>query len=83
MTGLFYLRRTLAAGGIVTLALSIMGAAPLSAPPGLTNSAPRFTVNRLSKGDRLAMTRVPAVRHGQRRLSRLLDGDFPSNWHWS
>jgi hypothetical protein len=81
MIGLFSLRRTLTAGGILALASSIMGAAALSAPPGLTNSAPQFTVNRLSKGDRLPMTRAPAVRHG--RLSRLLDGDFPSNWHWS
>jgi hypothetical protein len=36
-----------------------MGAAPLSALPGLTNSAPQFTVNRASKGDRLPM--APAV----------------------
>jgi hypothetical protein len=70
-----------------------MGAAPSSnvTAPGLVNSAPQFTVNRLSKGDRLPMTRNPAVRHDPnpavrhdtRRLSRLLDNDFPSNWHWS
>ena len=44
----------------------IMGAAPLSnvtAPPGLTNSAPQFIVNRFRKGDRLSMTRNPAVSH--------------------
>jgi len=77
------LRRTLAAGGIVALAWSTMGAAPLSAPPGLTNSAPQFTVNRFDKSDRLSMTRTPAVQHDRRRLSRLLNGNFPSNWHWS
>jgi hypothetical protein len=60
-----------------------MGAAPLSALPGLTNSAPQFTINQFSKGDRLPMMRTSAVRHGLRRLSRLLDEDFPSNWHWS
>jgi len=57
-----------------------MGAAPLSnvAAPGLLNSAPQFTVNRVSKGDRLPINRTPAVQHGSRRLSRLLDDDFPS-----
>jgi hypothetical protein len=41
-----------------------MGAAPLLATaPGLTNSTPQFTVNRFHKGDRLPMTRTPAVRH--------------------
>jgi hypothetical protein len=58
-----------------------MGAAPLSALPGVTNSAPQFTVNRISKGDRLPIIRTPAVPHGKRGLSRLLDADFPSNWH--
>ena len=84
MIGLFFLRRTLAAGGILALAWWI-GAAPLSsvnATPRLTNSAPQFTVNRFSKGNRLPMTKTLAVRHGGRRLSQLLDGDFLSNWHW-
>ena len=76
-------RRALAAGGILALAWWIMGAAPLSARPEATNSAPQFTVNRISKGDRLPMMRAPAVRHGKHHLSRLLDADFPSNWHWS
>ena len=74
---------TLAAGGILALAWCVMGAAPYAATaPGLANSAPQFTVNRLSKGDRLPLTRTAAVPHGGRRLSRLLDSDFPSNWHW-
>jgi len=85
MTGLSFRRRALAAGGILALAWWTMGAAPLSnvTAPGLMNSAPQFTVNRFSKGDRLPMTRAPAVRHDSRRLSRLLEDDFPSNWHWS
>jgi hypothetical protein len=75
-------RTALAAGGILALAWCVMGAAPYgTSAPGLTNSAPEFTVNRLSKGDRLPMT-PPAVQHGRSRLSRLLDSDFPSNWHW-
>jgi len=76
-------RRALAASGILALGWWITGATPLSALPGITNSAPQFTVNRFSKGDRLPMMRAPTVQHGKRRLSRLLDGDFPSNWHWS
>jgi hypothetical protein len=76
-------RPALVAGGILALAWWIMGAAPLSALPGVTNSAPQFTVNRISKGDRLPMIRTPAVHHAKRRLSRLLDADFPSNWNWS
>jgi len=57
-----------------------MGAAPyVTTAQGLTNSAPQFTVNRRDKGDRLPMTRHPAVQH---RVSRLLDSDFPSNWDW-
>jgi hypothetical protein len=76
-------RRALAAGGILALAWWIMGAAPLSALPGVANSAPQFTVNRINKGDRLPMMRAPAARHGKRHLSRLLEADFPSNWHWS
>jgi hypothetical protein len=67
MVGLFFLRlyrRTLAAAGILALAWWVMGAAPLLATaPGLTNSTPQFTVNRFHKGDRLPMTRTPAVRH--------------------
>jgi hypothetical protein len=66
MIGFFFLRRTLAAGGILALAWWIMGAAPLSnvtAPPGLTNSAPQFTVNQLRKGDRLHVTKRPAMSH--------------------
>jgi hypothetical protein len=59
MIGLFFLRRALAAGCILALAWWVTGAAPLSALPGLTNSAPQFTVNRASKGDRLPM--APAV----------------------
>jgi len=56
-----------------------MGAAPsATTAQGLTNSAPQFTVNRADKGDRLPIRR-PAVQH---RVSRLLDTDFPSNWHW-
>ena len=73
-------RTALAAGGILALALGVMGAAPyVTRAQGLTNSAPQFTVNRLDKSDRLPLTRHSAV---QRRLSRLLDTDFPSNWHW-
>jgi hypothetical protein len=73
-------RTALAAGGILALAWGVMGAAPyVTTAQGLTNSGPQFTVNRLGKGDRLPMTRHPAVQH---RLSRLLDSDFPSNWHW-
>jgi hypothetical protein len=84
MIGLSSPRRALAASGILAFAWWTMGAAPLSnvAAPGLMNSAPQFTVNRFGKGDRLPMTRTPAVRHDARRLSRLLDDDFPSNWHW-
>jgi hypothetical protein len=70
-------RTALAAGGILALAWGIMGAAPLpnlAAPPGLTNSAPPFTVNRFSKADRLPITRTPAVQQGKRRL---IDGDYP------
>jgi hypothetical protein len=73
-------RTALAAGGILALAWGVMGAAPYATTAQeLTNSAPQFTVNRLDKGDRLPMTRHPAVHH---RLSRLLDSDFPSNWNW-
>jgi len=60
-----------------------MGAAPLSALPEVTNGAQQFTVNRISKGDRLPVMKTPAARHGKHHLSRLLDSDFPSNWHWS
>ena len=66
MIGLFFLRRTLGAGGILALAWWIMCAAPLSnvsALPELTNSAPQFTVNRYRKGERLPMTGTPAVSH--------------------
>ena len=66
MIGVFFLRRTLAAGGILALAWWIMGAAPLSnvtAPPGLANSAPQFTVNEFRKGDRLQVIKHPSVRH--------------------
>ena len=66
MIGFFFLRRTLAAGGILTLAWWIMGAAPLSnvtAPAGLTSSAPQFTVNQLRKGDRLPVIKHPAMSH--------------------
>jgi len=71
MIGLLFLRRTLAAGGIPALAWPLMGAAsPNVTAPGLTVSAPQFTVHRLDKGVRLAMARAPAVRH------------FPPNWHW-
>jgi hypothetical protein len=83
MTGSVFLRRTFAAGGILALAWWIVGAAPPSALPSLTNGAPQFTVNRLGKGDRLPMTRTAPVRHGRRPASRLLDADFPSNWQWS
>jgi hypothetical protein len=51
----------LAAGGILALAWCVMGAAPyVTTALELTNSAPQFTVNRLSKGDRLPTTRLPA-----------------------
>jgi hypothetical protein len=40
-----------------------MGAAPYAATAGLTNSAPQFTVNQFRKGDRLPMTRTPAMGH--------------------
>lgn len=40
-----------------------MGAVPYAATAGLTNSAPEFTVNQFRKGDRLLMTRTPAVWH--------------------
>jgi hypothetical protein len=72
MFGLFFLRlyrQTLAAGGILALACLVMGAAPLwnvATAPGLTNSAPQFTVNRFRKGDRLPTTRIPAVWHDLR-----------------
>ena len=59
-------RRTLAAGGILALAWWILGAAPLSngtAPPRFTNNAPQFTVNQLRKGDRLPVTKRPAMSH--------------------
>jgi hypothetical protein len=64
MIGLFFLRRTLAAGSILALAWWIMGAAPSSnvtAPPRLTNSAPQFTVNQSRKGDRLPVIMRPAA----------------------
>jgi len=68
MVGLFFLRlyrRTLAAAAILALAWWVMGTAPLLATvPGLTNGTPQSTVNRFHKGDRLPMTRSPAVRHG-------------------
>ena len=72
-------RTALAAGGILALAWGVMGAAPYATTAqGLTNSATQVTVNRADKGDRLPI-RHPAVQH---RVSRLLDTDFPSNWHW-
>ena len=85
MAGLSSLRRALAAGGVLALASWTMGAAPLSnvTAPGLMNSAPQITLNRFGKGDRLPTTRTPAVRHDSRRLTRLLDDHFQSNWHWS
>jgi hypothetical protein len=70
MIGSFF-RRTLAAGGILALAWWIIGAAPLSnvtASPGLTRSAPQFTVNQLRKGDRLPVTKRPAVSHEPQSL---------------
>jgi hypothetical protein len=69
VVSLFFLRlyrRTLAAGGILALAWWVMGATPLwnvATAPRLTNSAPQFTVNQFRKGDRLPMTRTPAVSH--------------------
>jgi hypothetical protein len=66
MIGYFFLRlflQSLAAGGILTLAWWVMGAAPYAATAKLTNSAPQFTVNQFRKGDRLPMTRTPAVSH--------------------
>ena len=72
-------RTALAAGGILALAWGVMGAAPYATTAqGLTNGAPQVTVNRADKGDRLPI-RHPAVHH---RVSRLLNTDFPSNWHW-
>lgn len=66
MFGLFFLRlyrRTLAAAGILALAWWVVGTAPLFATaPGLTTGTPQFAVNRFHKGDRLPMTRTPAVR---------------------
>jgi hypothetical protein len=57
-------RTALAAGGILALAWCVMGAAPyVTRALGLTNSAPQFTVNRLSKGDRLPMTRLPTEQY--------------------
>jgi hypothetical protein len=73
-------RTALAAGGILALGWGVMGAAPfVTTAQRVTDGAPQFTVDRLSKGDRLPITRHPT---GQHRLSRLLDSDFPSNWHW-
>ena len=66
MNSLFFLRRSLAASGILALAWWILGAAPLSngtAPPRFTNNAPQFTVNQLRKGDRLPVTKRPAMSH--------------------
>ena len=66
MISFLFLRRTLAAGGILALASWILGAAPLStvtAPPRLTNNAPQFTVNQLRKGDRLPVTKRPVISH--------------------
>jgi hypothetical protein len=66
MIGPFFLRiflQSLAAGSILALAWWIIGAAPYAAKAGLTNSAPLFTVNQFRKGDRLPMTRTPAVSH--------------------
>jgi hypothetical protein len=69
MVGLFFLRiyrRIIAAGGILALAWWVTGAAPLwnvATAPGLTNSAPQFTVNRFRKGNRLPMTRTPTPWH--------------------
>ena len=63
MISFFFLRRTLAAGGILALAWWILGAAPLSnvtAPLRLTNNAPQFSVNQLRKGDRLPVIKRPA-----------------------
>lgn len=62
MIGLF--RQTLAAGGILALAWWISGAAPsnVTAAPGLANDPAQFSVNRAAKGDRLPVTRAPALR---------------------
>jgi hypothetical protein len=68
MLGLFVLRvyrRFLLAGGILALALCLIGARPFWSPasaPGATNGAPQFTVNQLRKGDRLPI-KGPAVWH--------------------
>jgi hypothetical protein len=58
-----------------------MGAAPYTTTAQGLTSAPQVTVNRADKADRLPIRHpaVPAVHH---RVSRLLDTDFPSNWHW-
>jgi hypothetical protein len=80
MVGLSFLRiyrRTIAAGGILALAWGVMGAAPLwnaDPAPGLINSAPQFTVNRLRKGNRLPMTRTPAAGHGLFKTRSLQKG---------
>jgi hypothetical protein len=63
MVGLFFrhiYRRTIAAGGILALAWWVTGAAP-PWDAGLMNSAPRFTVNRFRKDNRLPMTRTPGA----------------------
>ena len=64
MIGFFSLRlyrQSLAVGGILALAWWGMSAAQHAAMAGITNSAPQFTVNPFRKGDRLPMTRTPAV----------------------
>ena len=55
-------RRSLTACSILALVWSIAGTAPLLAL-GPTNSAPQFIVDRIHKGDRLPMTRTPALPH--------------------
>jgi hypothetical protein len=58
-------RIAFAAGGILVLAWCAMGAAPyVTTTLGLTNSAPQFTVNRLSKGDRLPIIRLSEYDRG-------------------
>jgi hypothetical protein len=67
MIGSYFLRlfwQSLAAGGVLTLAWWLIGA-PYAATAALTNTAPQFTVNQFRKGDRLPMTRTPAVSHDQ------------------
>ena len=64
MIGLYFLRlyrQSLAVGGALAIAWWIVGTPPDAATAALTNSAPQFTVNQFRKGDRLPMTRTPAV----------------------